>query len=296
MEDVVRMYHSLGLTQSHVLIALATHGIIVSKRHLRRILRKLNLSRRKNYSDIGEVAVFISNCVTSGQQHGYRWLFHKCESHGFKVRKEDVRLILAALDPAGSVARRARRLRRRTYKAKGPNFLWHIDGYDKIKPFGLAIHGCIDGFSRKIIWLNAYSTNNDPRIVAGYFFNAIKEMGGCPFKMRGDRGTENVTVKQMQTQLVHEHNGRYLEGTSTANQRIECFWGHLRKQCIQLWIDILHMIQDNGDFTGDHLDKNLVLFCFLPQLQVCFSLIAIHIKLKASIVMSVILCLKWLIK
>ena len=28
---------------------------------------------------------------------------------------------------------------------QGPNFLWHCDGYDKLKPYGLCIHGCIDG-------------------------------------------------------------------------------------------------------------------------------------------------------
>ena len=49
----------------------------------------------------------------------------------------------------------------------GPNFLWHLDGYDKLKQFGFAIHGCIDGFSRFIIWLESASTNNDPK-VTGY--------------------------------------------------------------------------------------------------------------------------------
>lgn len=24
--------------------------------------------------------------------------------------------------------------------------MWHADGYDMLKPFGLAISGCIDGF------------------------------------------------------------------------------------------------------------------------------------------------------
>ena len=28
---------------------------------------------------------------------------------------------------------------------QGPNFLWHIDGYDTLKAYGFAIHGCIDG-------------------------------------------------------------------------------------------------------------------------------------------------------
>ena len=44
----------------------------------------------------------------------------------------------------------------------------HIDGYVKLKPFGIAINGGIDGFSRKMIWLEAYKTNGDPKIIAGY--------------------------------------------------------------------------------------------------------------------------------
>ena len=28
---------------------------------------------------------------------------------------------------------------------QGPNFLWHIDGNDKLITYGFAIHGCIDG-------------------------------------------------------------------------------------------------------------------------------------------------------
>ena len=29
--------------------------------------------------------------------------------------------------------------------SKGPNFIWHVDRYDKLKTFGFNIHGCIDG-------------------------------------------------------------------------------------------------------------------------------------------------------
>ena len=27
---------------------------------------------------------------------------------------------------------------------QGSNFIWHADGYDKLKSYGFAIHGCID--------------------------------------------------------------------------------------------------------------------------------------------------------
>lgn len=29
---------------------------------------------------------------------------------------------------------------------QGPNFIWHVDGYDKLTPYGITLHGCIDGW------------------------------------------------------------------------------------------------------------------------------------------------------
>ncbi len=65
------------------------------------------------------------------------------------------------------------------YHSHGPNFVWHVDGYNKLKPFGIGRRGCIDGFSRSMIWLEAYKTNNDPRLIAGYFMDAVIKAGGC---------------------------------------------------------------------------------------------------------------------
>ena len=70
--------------------------------------------------------------------------------YGLVVDKETVRLILKTLDPEGVERRSRRRLKRRKYYAKGPNYIWHIDGYDKLKPFGFCIHGAIDGYSRRV--------------------------------------------------------------------------------------------------------------------------------------------------
>ena len=147
-----------------------------------------------------------------------------------------------------------------------------MDGYDKIKPFGFGISGCIDGFSRRLLWLNVYKTNNDPSVIAGYFIEAVSEFCGCPTFVRGDRGTENVLVKDIQEALMgNGRNGRhrsYLEGSSTSNQRIECFWGHLRKQCMEFWICRFNALQDIGDFVNDFIDRNLLLFCFTAIIQV----------------------------
>ena len=65
-----------------------------------------------------------------------------------------VRLCLKTIDPDGVKRTKAHKLKRTVYVSQGPNFMCHIDGYDKLKPFGFPIHGTIDGFSRKTLWLN----------------------------------------------------------------------------------------------------------------------------------------------
>ena len=131
------------------------------------------------------------------------------------------------LDPEGIAARKRHRLRRRQYKSKGPNFVWHIDSYDKLKPYGIAINGCIDGFSRNIVWLEASTTNSDPKVVAYYYIQAVKRKAGCPRRIRSDMGTENTYIEQMQIFLRWNHQDEmtepksFLYGKSTHNQRIE---------------------------------------------------------------------------
>ena len=54
--------------------------------------------------------------------------------------------LLLELDLSGTEARKRHRLKRRENTNPGPNFAWHIDGYNKLKPFGFPVHGAIDGF------------------------------------------------------------------------------------------------------------------------------------------------------
>lgn len=53
--------------------------------------------------------------------------------------------VLQLVDPEGVARRQRNVLRRRVYHNKGPNYLIHIDGFDKLKPYGFAIHGAICG-------------------------------------------------------------------------------------------------------------------------------------------------------
>lgn len=202
--SLIDFYFDLGLQYKDLTAVLASrHGVKMSERQLKRILRSRGRSRRKRFSDLAVLVEFISNQLQgSGQLHGYRWMYAKCRENGLRVRKEDVRIVLKELDPNGVSRRQARRLQRRNYFSKGPNFIWHIDSNDKLKPYGICINGCIDGFSRKIIWLNTYTTNSDPKLIGGYYVDAVQRFGGSPRVIRGDLGTENGHVRGFQRLLV----------------------------------------------------------------------------------------------
>ena len=105
---------------------------------------------------------------------------------------------LRIIDPEGVECRKPRRLRRRRYGTLGPNFLWHVDGWDKLAPFGIFIHGGVDGFSRRIHWLEVNSTNKNPRIIASHYLNAVLQLEGVPRRLRCDRGTENTIMGNRQ--------------------------------------------------------------------------------------------------
>jgi len=278
INELIRTCFKIGFSNREILSTLAhSRRIIMSVSTLKRRLKDMGLFRRKNYSDILEVALFIQNQQSSsGVLHGYRWMHLKCVQAGFSVPRDTVYMLMTILDPSGMKSRLRKRLRRRRYTNPGSNFTWHVDGYDKLKPYGIAIHGCVDGFSRAIIWLEASSTNNDPKIVGNYFIEAVREKSGCPARVRADLGTENVCIESIQQFLRRDDQDgfagdrSYMTGKSTHNQRIEWFWGLLRKEMSQYYMDLFRDLAEDGNdhFCGDMLDKHILQFCFMDVIQV----------------------------
>ena len=146
-----------------------------------------------------------------------------------------VQEILKEIDPEGTEMRRAHRLKRRVYHNPGPNYAWHCDGYDKLKPYGFPIHGCVDGWSRKVLWLYVTRSNNQPDNIAKFYLDAVEEFGGCPVDLVTDLGTENGTMAAIQAFFRDDPNShRYVP--SPRNQLIEAWWGLLQKSCTGICI------------------------------------------------------------
>lgn len=59
-------------------------------------------------------------------------------------------------------------------KILGPNYVWHVAGYDMLKPYGFLIHGFIDRWSRKFMWLKVTRSNNHhPDIVGNFYLGCL---------------------------------------------------------------------------------------------------------------------------
>ncbi|KAJ4925027.1 hypothetical protein JOQ06_017765 [Pogonophryne albipinna] len=120
--------------------------------------------------------------------------------------------------------------------------------------------------------MNAFTTSSDPKIVGGYYIEAVEKLGGCPRIVRGDKGTENVKVRDFQRFVRRNiQDGSaidsYIEGASTANQRIESWWGFLRRESMEFYICMFTDLKNRGLFNGAFLDKSVLQFCFMGIIQ-----------------------------
>ena len=127
-----------------------------------------------------------------------------------------------------------------------------VDGYDKLKPYGFCIHGAIDGYSRRIMWLEVGRSNNNSRVIASYFLGCVNELSGVPRIISGDQGTEKVNVADMQCFFRRDAQDdfagqkSFLYGRSVSNQRIKVWWGFLRRSETDWWINFFEDLRNTG--------------------------------------------------
>ena len=155
-DEIIEKYFVHGLNANEIVAFIVNvHGIRLNLRQLKKILKNRNCRRRKSPSNRNEVVQPVEDELKgSGSVVGYRAMHQRLiNNRRLVVTREVVRYVLRILDPEGVNLRSKHRLRTRTYHAKGPNYLWHIDGYDKLKPFGFCTRGAIDGFSHRVLWL-----------------------------------------------------------------------------------------------------------------------------------------------
>ena len=96
------------------------------------------------------------------------------------------------------------------FSTKGPNWVHSLDGHDKLmgyqnSTFPLAIYGCIDSASRKLLWLRIWVSNSDPKIIGRWYLDYLYESRILPSILRLDKGTETGIMATMQAFLHRNH-------------------------------------------------------------------------------------------
>ncbi len=284
---LIRAYFNQQYTYKEIVASLANlHSIILTVRHLKRILKKMGLRRKvphdNNLLQTALDAISIE-LTGSGKCLGYRAMWKRLQKAGICIPKHVVRHALTILDPDGVKRRKNRKFIKRDYVNPGPNFMWHSDSYDKLKPYGICINGAIDGYSRRILWLEVGPSNSDPRIIASYYLQTVRQLQCVPCMLRCDLGTENKHLEKLQPFFTERYDDPYsgeasfLYGKSTANQRIESWWSILRRQGADFWIAFFKDMQYVGLFQSHNpIHTQALRLCFMPLIRKDLNCIAIE--------------------
>jgi hypothetical protein len=84
------------------------------------------------------------------------------------------------------------------YIVPGPNFIWSIDGYDKLKPYGIEIYACIDGYSRYVVWIYIGISNSTAVSCLCQFLDCLNHTKRQPrFKPAAPNDVQSVTRVEM---------------------------------------------------------------------------------------------------
>ena len=123
-----------------------------------------------------------------------------------------------------------------------------MDQHDKWRRFGLFLHGCVDGFTRKILWLVIWWNNSNPRFVCAQYLKTVRHIGGmfqmflsfimdllnmllgAPCVTQSDRGTENYNIAYAHTHIRHA-----LDPTLSGSIQHQWKHGHSNVKPEQMW-------------------------------------------------------------
>ncbi|KAF5340537.1 hypothetical protein D9758_015819 [Tetrapyrgos nigripes] len=175
---------------------------------------------------------------------GMRYLRGHLRRNGIRIQKRRMAKSIKRVSRLGNTLHRRQNApkKRKPYQVSRPNALYHIDGHHKLILWGIVIHGCVDGYSRKVTGLQA-NTNNKASTVLKMFIKACRRYG-MPSRVRGDRGGENRDVSILMILRRGANRGSFIWGSSTHNTRIERLWVEVGAQFARPWRAFFFRLED----------------------------------------------------
>lgn len=134
----------------NISVACLARTLNISLPTLYKNMNAYNIS--KSYSNIStlDLDALVREYKEAHPSSGSCFVHAFLRSSNLQVQQQRVLDSMKSVDSLGICLRKGKTVARRVYHSPRPNFLWHQDGHHKLGPWGIVIHGIIDGFDRTV--------------------------------------------------------------------------------------------------------------------------------------------------
>ncbi len=215
----------------------------MSERRACQVVGIARSSKRRSSGRTEEIALIAAIHELSEQypRFGYRKIFYRLRSAGWRVGRERVRLLRRA--QGLRVPRKSPKRRRPgtstidLEKAEYPNHVWSYDFVADQTADGRTLRflTVIDEFTREALWIECARNLNSVDVVR--VLEQLVELNGTPVAIKSDNGAEFVAKKVQEWIKEHGIGARFIDpGSPWQNGTNESFNGVFRDGCLNRWL------------------------------------------------------------
>lgn len=244
-------------------------ALMISRTTLWRRLRELGI-HTSSYTQISDADLdsAMSTLVRRFPNNGTTMMWGHLRSLNIVVTRSRVQESLLRVSESSVQMRQRITVQRRVYNVPAPNCLWHIDGLHCLIRWRIVLHGGIDGYSRRIVYLRA-SDNNMADTVEVLFRDAVN-ICGWPSRVRCDKGGENINVARAMLNVRGTGQRRVLVGNSVHNQRIERLWRDVFRCVCHYFYSRFYAMEEMGILNPIRdADLFALHYVFIPRINNC---------------------------
>lgn len=216
-----------------------------------------------NHTDISDVDLDIFMANNMQRNRGEAYMNGVIRSAGYHVSRKQLRECILRVDAEGRALRKQKA--KRVYSVPGPHHLWHIDGHHKLIKYGMVTHGCIDGFSRCILYIHCCDNNKSDTSLT-LFKNAVRQYM-IPSRVRGDKGGENVKIADYMIQNRGLNRRSFIAGQSKHNVRIERLWRDVRSTVIEFYQLLFATLESEGMDVDNEIHIFVLPYMFISRIN-----------------------------